>query len=119
MSHALIIDDNMIVSRAVEDRLGPLGFDSFDHSWTEQQAILAAETHSPDLVVIGDTIADGSPLSIARRISNEHGSPVVLITAANFALYRTMPEGVSLTGPFRLSEIDSAVALTREMTASC
>ena len=65
--------------------------------------------------MIGDTIAEGSPVSVARQISVEHGSPVVLITAASCALYRKVPEGVSVTGPFRLSQIDSAVALSRQM----
>ncbi len=115
MSHALIIDDNMIVSRAVEDRLVPLGFDSFDHTWTESQAIEAAQKRAPDLVVIGDTIAEGSPIGVARRISNEYGAPVVLITAANCSLYRRVPEGVSVNGRFKLSQIHSAVALSRHI----
>jgi hypothetical protein len=68
---------------------------------------------------IGDTIAQGSPMGVARRIAQVHGSPVVLITAANCALYRMAPEGVSVTGPFRLSRIDSAVALARQLEPAC
>ena len=39
MGHALIIDDNIAVSRAIQSYLEPLGFASFDHAWTERQAI--------------------------------------------------------------------------------
>lgn len=35
MSHAWIIDDNVILSRAIRSRLEAFGFDSFDYTWTE------------------------------------------------------------------------------------
>ena len=93
MSHALIIDDNMIVSQAIENRLVELGFDSFDRTWTEGQAIAAAARRPPDLVVIGDTI------------------PVLMITADAGRAHRLLPDDVSFEGPFLLNEIETAVEL--------
>ena len=52
MPHALIIEDNMIITRAIQSCLEPLGFVTFDHAWTEEQAVVAARQRAPDLVVI-------------------------------------------------------------------
>jgi len=113
MCHALILDDNMIISRAIENRLLSLGFHSFDHAWTEEQAVAAAELHTPDLVVLGDSIEAGSALSAARRITTHCSVPVLLITADPYRLRQGCPKDVSLDGPFLLNEIETAVELAR------
>jgi CheY-like chemotaxis protein len=69
MSHALIIDDNRVVGRAIQSWLAAFGFDSFDHTWTEQQALEAAAERTPDLIVVGDHVASGSPLEVAREVA--------------------------------------------------
>jgi two-component system, response regulator PdtaR len=113
MSHALIIDDNMIVSRAIENRLVELGFDSFDRTWTEGQAMAAAARRSPDLVVIGDTIESGCALNAARSIAMERDTPVLMVTADPGRARRRLPDDVSFGGPFLINEIENAVALAR------
>lgn len=114
MSHALIIDDNMIVGRAVENQLIPLGFDSFDHCWTEPQAIAAAECRAPDLVIVGDSIADGSPVEVARNVSGRHHAPMLMITAMDFRLHCALSADACLSGPFQLHEMGEVVALSRQ-----
>ena len=114
MTHALIVEGSMAISRAVEARLVPLGFASFDRVWTGQQAVHAAEDHLPDLVIIGDTISGASPEQLARLICSGQGTPVVLMTAATCALYQPTPDGMAILGPFRLSEIERAVALSTQ-----
>jgi len=109
MTHALIIDDNMIVSRAIEQRLTQLGFRSFDHAWTEDQAFEAAAQRRPDLVVIGDTIASGSPLATAEQLCTRYDAPALLVTARTGNLQSQLPERASLAGPFPLSQLEAAV----------
>ncbi len=113
MSHALIIDDNMIVSRAIEDRLAELGFRSFDHTWTERQAIAAAANRSPDLVVIGDSIEDGSTLKAARNIAMQRNTPILMVTADPGRTRRRLDQQATFDGLFLLNEIENAVALAR------
>ena len=81
MPHALIIDDNLLVSNVLKERLAPLGFDSFESSWTEDEAVTAAERRIPDLVVVGDAVEAGCPVNAARRISERHDVPVLMVTA--------------------------------------
>jgi CheY-like chemotaxis protein len=113
MTHALIIDDNAVISRAVENRLVPLGFNSFDHTWTEKQALDAATARHPDLVVVGDSIAGGSPVRAAQRVAEQFGAPILLVAAGRCEVRRKIPAGAVLEGPFSLSDIDVAVAIAR------
>ena len=109
MPHALIIDDNMTISAAVQDRLTELGFDSFEQSWTEDQAVAAATHHHPDLVVIGDTLIAGSPVEAARRISQTQNTTLLAITADGTALAQRLPASTAVHGPYSLTEIEAAV----------
>lgn len=118
MAHALIIDDNRIISRAIEDCLTPLGFDSFDHTWTEAQAVSVAESRPPDLVVIGDAVSGGSPAGTAHHIAEKSLAPILLVRAGQCEVLRRMPDGVTLDGPFLLSDFDNVVAVARKSPAT-
>ncbi|MDD3799030.1 MAG: hypothetical protein PHE36_07615 [Novosphingobium sp.] len=111
MSHALIIEDNMIVGRAIQSRLEALGFRSFDHSWTEEQAVEAASCRKPDLLVVGDTLEIGSRMSAARRISAHGSIPVLIVTADPFRVHQLRPDEMSFGRSFFLNEIEEAVRL--------
>lgn len=111
MSHALIIDDNMIICRAIQTRLEALGFSSFDHAWTERQAIAAAGAHLPDLVVVGDEIAEGRSLNAAKRIAQQFAVPVLLVTGDVERARQMAGKECQFEGPFLINQIEDAVAL--------
>ena len=113
MSHALIIDDNVILSRAIRNRLESFGFDSFDYTWAEEQAIQAATERRPDLIVVGDAIVEGSPIGVAGKLASSNRVPILHVTAQNFMFQRQAPEGTVIDGPYRLSELDGALAAIR------
>ena len=116
MTHALIIDDNMIVSRAIQSCLETLGFNSFDHTWTEEQALAAAGRRPPDLVVIGDEVEAGSGLSAAKRISCNFAVPVLMVTGDPVRARKRLEKAVAFEGPFLLNQIEEAVQLARADT---
>ena len=111
MSHALIIDDNMAIGRAIQDRLTSLGFDSFDRTWNEAQAIRAAESHLPDLVVVGETIMCDSPMQTARHIGAQFDAPVILVDSGMCKIQGRLPKNANLDSLFSLSDIGAAVAV--------
>lgn len=113
MSHALIIDDNMIICRAIQTRLEALGFASFDHAWTERQAVAAAAARIPDLVVVGDEIAEGRSLDAAKLIAEQFAVPVLLVTGDVDRARRIAGKECLFEGPFLINQIEDAVALTR------
>ena len=110
MSHALIIDDNVILSRAIRNRLEAFGFDSFDYTWAEQQALKAAASRAPDLIVVGDTMADGSPLGLAGRLASSGDVPVLFVTTHSFTLQRRAADIELIDGPHRFGELDQVLA---------
>ena len=109
MSHALIIDDNMAVGRAIQNRLTAFGFDSFDHTWTEQQARHAAARRRPDLIVVGDHVAGGSPIAVAREVASISEAPILAVTADRCSLQRALPAGATVEGPYPLSNLETAL----------
>lgn len=119
MSHALIIGDNMIVSRAIENRLAPQGFDSVDRAWTARQAADRAEQRRPDLIVVDDSIADGSPIDVARTIAASCGAPVFVVTSGRVRPDEQGQSGSRMRGPFHVVQLEAVLAMvcssTREM----
>ncbi len=113
MCHALIIDDNMIVSHAIQSCLEPLGFTSFDHTWTEEQAIVAADRRVPDLIIIGDDVETGCAINAARRINGDRTVPVLMVTGDRYRATQPRGRAAPIEGPFLLDQIGAAVELTR------
>ena len=118
VSHALIIDDNMIVSRAIQNCLQARGFTSFDHTWTENQAVAAAARCPPDLIVIGDEVETGSSLGAARQIAGMFNVPGLMVTGDTFRAQRHLEGTSAFKGPFLLNQLDEAVHLARSETQS-
>lgn len=114
MSHALIIDDNMIVSRAVQSRLEDLGFTSFDLAWSEAQALAAAGRRLPDLIVLGDNVESGSGLRAAQAIASGRNIPVLMVTGDAEHARRRLGNRCTFEGPFLLNQIEAAVALAAQ-----
>lgn len=113
MTHALIIDDNMAVGRAMQSRLAAFGFDSFDHTWSSRQAREAAAQRRPDLIVVGDHLAGGSPIDVAREVALSSDAPILAVTADRVLLERSLRDDASVEGPFALGELDAALACAR------
>lgn len=112
MSHALIIDDNMVISRAIEARLVLYGFDSFDRTWAKRQAAEAAAQHTPDLIVVGASVSDGSPIEVARHIATSCNAPIMMVTSGRVHVEQHVPAGTRITGPFHVTQLDAALMST-------
>ncbi len=110
VKHALIMDDNVAVSRAIRDRLKMFGFNSFDWTWAEHQALKAAAMRRPDLIVAGDTIVEGSPLRMAGELASSNRVPLLAIATQSFTLQRQTAGGEVFDGPYALIELDHALA---------
>lgn len=117
MSHALIIEDNMIVSRAIEQQLAEAGFDSCDHAWTEQRALDLARKRFPDLIVVSDDLDRGAGLGAARKISQDRDVAILLATTDSLHARRHLADDASLQGPYRLDQIGSAVNAALQSTS--
>ena len=107
--HALIVEDDPLVSHALEDQLMRLGFNSFEKSWTEEDGVAAAARTAPDIVVVGENLAEGSPIETARRIAQMHDVPILLVAHKSSRDGRRLPAGASMSGPYPLEAMAKAV----------
>jgi len=105
MGHALIMEDNIIVGHAIERQLADAGFHSFDHAWTESQAIEYAQRHAPALIVIGDRVEQGSAIAAVRTIGRSGAVPVLFATTDISRPRERLPADMAIHGPCRLDEI--------------
>ncbi|MCL6251232.1 response regulator [Altererythrobacter sp. KTW20L] len=109
MPHALIIDDNIAISRAIRSYLEPLGFETCDQTRNKQQALDAAARRKPDIIVIGDDIETGSAIDAARRISCGEAIPVLMVSGDPTRASKVLQQASSYDGPFHLNQIEEAV----------
>ncbi|WP_417594254.1 hypothetical protein [Parasphingorhabdus sp.] len=103
-----------MIGEELSEHLKNLGFDSFDHVFTEEDAVAIADMRKPDLVLVGDNIEAGDSIEAARRISQKHEIPMLLVTSDSFHIKQRMTEGAILEGPFAFSKIPEAFQVATE-----
>ena len=110
MKHALIIEGDPRISVALEMRLLQFGFRSFEKVSTEDDAVAAAIRHAPDLIVVGDGLADGSSIEAARRIAEHRDVSMLMVADRARHAAPAPPPDASISGPFALDRIEDAIA---------
>ncbi|WP_417622479.1 hypothetical protein [Parasphingorhabdus sp.] len=109
MKHVLIIEGNMAIGSILTKHLSKLGFDSFDHVWTEEDAVAIADARLPDLLLVGDGLDSGDPVEAARKICVKYNVPALLVTTDPLRARERLNDGAILEGPFAFSNIPAAV----------
>lgn len=89
----------------------------FDHTWTEQQAREAVAQRRPDLIVVGDHVASGSPVEIAREVGSASQAPILAVTADRCTFQRSVPGDATIDGPYPLTQLGAALTRASETTA--
>jgi DNA-binding response OmpR family regulator len=78
----LIIEDDYLIGREIQDRLGELGFTRFSFARSEDAAILEATgSESFDLVTADVRLLPGDGVKAAEAIRQAKGTPLIFITA--------------------------------------
>jgi CheY-like chemotaxis protein len=98
--HALIIEDQFLISALIEDELRDLGYTTFDTVDSEQEAIRAASAHCPDLITADHRLTDGTGVDAVRTICADRPIPVVFITDYQAEVRRQVPDAVLISKPF-------------------
>jgi DNA-binding response OmpR family regulator len=111
MNHALIIEDNLIIGNLIEERLAGIGFETFDHAWTEQQVIDFVARRRPDLIVLGDEAGSRFGHAAVRKINKNGGIAVLQATADGLRTRKSIGDGTSMHGPYRIDEIGTATIM--------
>lgn len=112
-SRVLIIEDEPIIAMDIEALMTEMGHNVVDIADTRDQAVEAALSHRPDLILADIQLADGSSgIDAVRDILDRFSVPVIFITAyPDRLLTGQRPEPTFLiTKPFRTETVQATVA---------
>lgn len=107
--HALIIEDEPFIATGIEDLLRGLGFASFDHASSPQEAIDAAARRCPDLITSDVELRPGCGISTVIEICKGAAMPVIFITGNGGDVHHRLPESRVLEKPFSSAQLSAAV----------
>src|SRR5947209_120471 len=107
--HALIIEDQYLISELIEARLRDLGFDSFAFAMDEEEAVTEALNLHPDLITSDVQLACGCGIDAVQRICDKVPAPVLYITGSASAVRDRCPWAVVIEKPFGMTDLRQAV----------
>ncbi len=119
----LVVEDESIIARDIQDSIGELGYDAVGHALTAEEALAMADQVQPDLVLMDIQLQgamDG--LAVAHQLRLRFNLPVVFLTAfsADDVLERAklaQPYGYVLK-PFTARELKTVLAMAFSKHAS-
>ncbi|MFN3388959.1 MAG: response regulator [Allosphingosinicella sp.] len=107
--HALLIEDDYIVTLLVEDALRPLGYSAFDRAESVADAVRLAARACPDLIVANHRIVDGTGTDAVLAICADKSIPVVFVTASRDEVQARLPDALIVDKPFVSAILHDAV----------
>ena len=107
--HAYIIEDDYLISKALQDMLEELGFTKFSFARSEDAAILGAHQPHIDLISADVRLLPGDGVRAVEAICAERNVPVVFITGYREELEERKPDATVLEKPVKPDELAEAV----------
>ena len=107
--HALIIEDEALISLAIEAVLRENGYSSFDLASSLDAAMAAANRRCPDLITADVRLAPGNGIDAVESICSQKTIPVVFITGTATEVRDRCPSYVVVNKPFAPSDVAEAV----------
>jgi DNA-binding response OmpR family regulator len=108
--HALIIEPESLVAMMVEDVLKDSGFDSFAFATTALEALSAAHTQSPDLIVADIDLGEDCGVAAVESICCEKTIPVIFASDAFRDALTRIPTAIAVGKPFCVLALTTAIA---------
>jgi DNA-binding response OmpR family regulator len=117
--HALIIEDEWFIVDAVQDALRQIGFSSFADANSVEEAVAAARSQCPDLIVANHQLMDGTGTDAVLAICSGQEIPVVFVTANGADVKSALPDAIVVSKPFASMSLHSAVEQAQECPFVC
>lgn len=108
--HALIIEDERMVARVIEDVLRECGFTSFDVAASAHTALIAAAFRRPDIITSDVELKPGCGIATVESISQGAAIPTVFITGHGANVTQRLPNYRVIDKPFTVTTLIAAVA---------
>ncbi len=114
MSRILVVDDEVIISMQIEERLNSMGYDVVGRATSGREAVKKSRELNPDLVLMDIIMPGGMDgIEASRIIKDETEIPVVFLTAyaddENIMRAKTTEPFGYIVKPFQEREIKAAI----------
>jgi DNA-binding response OmpR family regulator len=106
---ALIVEDELLISMAIQLALEELGFNEFAIATTEMEAVKAARARRPDLITADVRLRDGNGLRAVEEIWTRGHIPTVFITATTTRLPPAFDRDAIMQKPFTAERLKETV----------
>ena len=107
--HALIIEDNVLITALIADELRDRGFTSMACAETCADAIRLAADQCPDLITADHWLAGESGIEAVRKICEVRPIPVIYIVALPDQVLVEEPDAVCLQKPITSVGLSNAL----------
>ena len=107
--HALIIEDDYLIGRTIEDVLSGIGFATFNFARSEDAAVAAAAGQAPNLITADLKLLPGDGIEAVNNICAERQIPVVFVSGYIEDLQARVPGAISVGKPIKPEELTAAV----------
>jgi len=106
----IIVEDDAVLAEYLGELLIGMGHDVCGIAATETEAVAKAEEFRPDLMIVDGQLREGSGVSAMTRILGRRDVAYFYVTGNPWSLREQAPGAVIVTKPFRLRELERAIA---------
>jgi DNA-binding response OmpR family regulator len=107
--HALIIEDDYLIARSLQDMLEPFGFTSFGFARSEDAAVAGAQEKTTHLITADVRLLPGDGVRAVEAICKQREIPVIFITGYQEELLERAPDAIVIQKPVKEEELAAAV----------
>lgn len=117
MASVLIVEDEPIIGMLLCEVLEGLGYEVCAVVASEDEAVAAAQRHTPDLIIVDAGLAAGNGLSAIDRILETGFVPHIFTTGNALKVRQLKPTAFILEKPFHEADLAEAISLALLQTA--
>jgi CheY-like chemotaxis protein len=108
-SVALVLEDEPLVSMAIQAALEEIGFTRVTVAATEAEAVAAAQELRPSLITADIRLREGNGIRAVEAIWKDGSIPTVFVTATAQRLPEALEDAAVLHKPFTLERLKETV----------
>lgn len=107
--HAFVIEDDYLISEALQDMLERLGFSEFSFARSEDAAVFGATERPIDLITADVRLLPGDGVRAVEAICTRRQIPVIFVTGYAEELQGRVPNATVIQKPINEGQLGAAV----------
>lgn len=105
----LVIEDNSLIAMLLAELLAGMGHEVCATVASEREAVIAADHHKPDLMIVDARLGQGSGISAVEAILRARPIAHVFLSGDAERVRLHQPDAVVVRKPFRQAELIRAI----------